>query len=120
MPGNEALLQTYVYYIQEENMVKEMIFARHLMTDRKGESIFKVVDNFFQEKETLMHNIITRATDGAPAMVGRYRGFISCLKNAEPKVISVYCVYIEKFWSQNTLMFACTTLCISLLHLSVK
>ena len=58
MPGNEALLQTYVYYIQEENMVKEMIFARHLMTDRKGESIFKVVDNFFQEKETLMHNII--------------------------------------------------------------
>ena len=92
MPGNEALLLAYVRFIQEENMVEEMLFARPLITDTKGESIFKVVDNFFREKGIPMCNIIACATDGAPAMVGRHRGFISYLKNAVPEVIAVHCV----------------------------
>ena len=50
MPGNEALLLAYVRFIQEENMVEEMLFARPLITDTKAASIFKVVDNYFREK----------------------------------------------------------------------
>ena len=92
MPGNEALLLAYVRFIQEENMVEEMLFARPLITDTKGASIFKVVDNYFREKGIPMYNIIACATDGAPAMVGRHRGFISYLKNAVPEVLAVHCV----------------------------
>ena len=92
MPGNEALLLAYVRFIQEDNLVEEMLFARPLMNDTKGESIFKVVDNFFQEKEIPLCNIIACATDGAPAMVGRHRGFIAYLKNAVPDVLAVHCV----------------------------
>ncbi|KAI6655480.1 Zinc finger MYM-type protein 6-like [Oopsacas minuta] len=69
LPGNEALLLAYVRYILEGIMVEEMLFARPLVTDTKGESIYKVVENFFQEKEIPMNNIIACATDGAPAMV---------------------------------------------------
>ena len=73
-------------------MVEKMLFARPLVTDTKGESIYKVVENFFQEKEIPMNNIIACATDGAPAMVGRHRGFISYLKKAIPEVFAIHCV----------------------------
>ena len=92
LPGNEALLLAYVRFIHEEIMVEEMLFARPLVTDTKGESIYKVVENFFQEKEIPMYNIIACATVGAPAMVGRHRGFISHLKNVLPEVFAIHCV----------------------------
>ncbi|KAI6648837.1 hypothetical protein LOD99_7099 [Oopsacas minuta] len=92
LPGNEALLLAYVRYILEGIIVEEMLFARPLVTDTKGESIYKVVENFFQEKETPMNNVIAFATDRAPAMVGRHRGFISYLKKAVPEVFAIHCV----------------------------
>ena len=58
-------------------MVEEMLFGRPLVTDTKGESIYKVVENYSQEKEIPMYNIIACATDGAPAMVGRHRSFLT-------------------------------------------
>ncbi|KAI6648674.1 hypothetical protein LOD99_7901 [Oopsacas minuta] len=58
LPGNEALLFAYVRYILEGIMFEEMLFARPLVTDTKGESIYKVMENFFQEKEIPMNNIM--------------------------------------------------------------
>ncbi|KAI6647014.1 hypothetical protein LOD99_9013 [Oopsacas minuta] len=72
-------------------MVKEMLFAKPLVTDTKGESIYKVVEISFR-KRNCMNNIIACATDGAPAMVGRHRGFISYLKKAVPEVFAIHCV----------------------------
>ena len=92
LPGNEALLLAYVRFIHREIMVEEMLFARPLVTDTKGESIYKLVENFFQEKEIPMYNIIACAIDGAPAMVGRHCGFISYLKNVLPEVFAIHCV----------------------------
>ncbi|KAL4148924.1 hypothetical protein QTP88_003062 [Uroleucon formosanum] len=37
-------------------------------------------------------NCIACATDGAPAMIGRQRGFIAHLKNAVPEILTVHCV----------------------------
>ena len=51
LPGSEALLLAYARYIHEEIMVEEMLFVRMLVTDKKGEPIYKVAENFFQEKE---------------------------------------------------------------------
>ena len=92
LPGNEALLLAYVGFIQEGKLVEEMLFARRLVTYSKGESIFKVVESFFQEKEIPLRNIIGCATDGAPAMVGRHRGFISHMKSVVPELFAIHCV----------------------------
>ena len=54
MPGNEALVLAYVRFIQEDNLVEEMLFARPLLTDSKCESIFKILDNFFQKRNPLL------------------------------------------------------------------
>jgi hypothetical protein len=48
--------------------------------------------NYFKQKGIPLDNIVYVATDGAPAMVGRYSGLISYLKKAVPNVVAVHCV----------------------------
>jgi hypothetical protein len=66
MPGNESLLLAYVHFIKDESLAHELLFARELETDTKGESIYQVVDKFFTEKEIPLTNILGCATDRAP------------------------------------------------------
>ncbi|CAH2012114.1 unnamed protein product [Acanthoscelides obtectus] len=75
-----ALLLAYVRFIMNQEIYEELLFARTLITDTEGESIVHVLKDYFIEKAIPLSNIISVATDGAPAMVGRYRGFISYLK----------------------------------------
>lgn len=64
----------------DEKITEELLFAKSLITDTKGLTIFNVVNNFFIEKGIPITNCIACATDGAPAMIGRQRGFIAHLK----------------------------------------
>jgi len=64
----------------------ELLFSISFITDTKGLTIFKVVENLFVEKGVLITNCIACDTDGAPAMIGYQRGFITHLKNAVPRI----------------------------------
>ena len=90
LPGNESLLLAYVRFIKGESLCQELLFARLLETDTKGESVYRVVEDYFQKKSIPLTNIISCATDGAPSMVGRHRGFLSYLKKAVPEVFTVH------------------------------
>uniref|UniRef100_A0A5S6Q3P9 DUF4371 domain-containing protein n=1 Tax=Trichuris muris TaxID=70415 RepID=A0A5S6Q3P9_TRIMR len=92
LPQNEALLLAYVRFIKEGNLVQELLFARELVTDTRGETIYRTVEDFFKEKEIPLTNIIAVATDGAPSMLGRHRGFLSYLKEKVPDLLAVHCV----------------------------
>ena len=92
LPDNESLLLSYVRYIEEENVHQELLFSAKMDIDTKGQSIFQKVEDFFRAKNIPLTSILTCATDGAPSMVGRYRGFTSLLKSAAPNVISIHCV----------------------------
>uniref|UniRef100_A0A5S6PZA8 DUF4371 domain-containing protein n=1 Tax=Trichuris muris TaxID=70415 RepID=A0A5S6PZA8_TRIMR len=92
LPGNEALLLAYVRFIKDERLAQELLFAKELVTDTKGESIFRAIEEFFKEKNIPLTNIMTVATDGAPSMVGSHRGFIAHLKKVVPSVLTVHCV----------------------------
>ena len=54
--------------------------------------VYRAVEDYFQKKSIPLTKIISCATDGAPSMVGRHRGFLSYLKKAVPKVLTVHCV----------------------------
>ena len=58
-----------------QKIYEKLLFASTVITDTKGESIFHVLKDFFIEKAISLSNIISVATDGAPAMVGRYKLF---------------------------------------------
>lgn len=92
LPGNEALLLGYCRFIRDNKIVQELLFAKELETDTRGESIFNVVKNFCNEKDIPMTNIIACATDGAPALTGRHKGFLAFLKKAVPDVFTIHCV----------------------------
>ena len=63
---NEAILLAYVRFNSDEGPKEEMLLARSLVTDTKGETIFNEVVTYFQENNIPLKNIIACATDGAP------------------------------------------------------
>ncbi|KAF2897575.1 hypothetical protein ILUMI_08601 [Ignelater luminosus] len=58
LPGNEALLLAYVRFIADQEIHEELLFARTLTTDTKGESIHNVLKEYFMEKAIPFSNII--------------------------------------------------------------
>ncbi|KFD61358.1 hypothetical protein M514_12069, partial [Trichuris suis] len=92
LPQNEALLLAYVQFIKGEKLEQELLFAREMIADTKGECVFYTVQGFFQEKGIPLTNIMSVAPDGALSMVGCHRGFISYLKRSVPNVLAVHCV----------------------------
>lgn len=90
---NNALLMSYVRYFDENNILQEeMLFAINHFTDTTGLSIFTTVKSYLTKNNIPLYNIVACATDGAPAMVGRYRGFIAFLKAEVPNVLCIHCV----------------------------
>ncbi|GFS61768.1 zinc finger MYM-type protein 6 [Trichonephila clavipes] len=92
LPGNESLFLVCVCFIMDQEHQEEMLFARILTTDSKDESIFNVLKEYFIENSIPLSNIISVAIDGAPAMVGHYRGFIGHLKQNVLGVLAIHCV----------------------------
>ncbi|KFD47094.1 hypothetical protein M513_12004 [Trichuris suis] len=89
---NEILLLAYARFLKDDRLTEELLFAKELVTDTKGESIYRAVEEFFKEKNIHLANIMSVATDGAPSMVGSQRGFIAHLKEVVPGVLAVHCV----------------------------
>lgn len=92
LQGNESLLLAYVRFIKEGKCQEELLFARTLQTDTKGETIFKALEDIFLKKEIPLTNILKLATDGAPAKVGRYNGLLAYLKKKVPDLLTIHCV----------------------------
>ncbi|KRX40686.1 Protein ZBED8 [Trichinella murrelli] len=92
--GCSNVLMAYVrYYSQSlKCIVDEFLFANYLMGDAKGETIFRSLEDYLKEHHVPLRNITAVATDGAPSMVGRYRGFANLLKETVPDVRAVHCV----------------------------
>ena len=89
---NETLLMGYVRFVHEKETKEEMLFVISFSSDTKAISLFEAVKDFYEVKRIPMQNIIQCATDGAPAMVGRHRGFIALMKREIPGVIAIHCL----------------------------
>jgi len=46
LPCKEALLLAYVRFVKEEKICQELLFAKNLMTDTKGESIYHSITHW--------------------------------------------------------------------------
>ena len=56
------------------------------------ETNFYEVAAYLEENNTPLANISACATDGAPSMIGIYKGFIVYSKKAIPGVFCIHCV----------------------------
>ena len=92
LPDNTSLLLAYVRFIKDKKMYEELLFTKNLETDTKGETIYGVMKEYFSKNSIPLSNIMSAAADGAPAMFGRYRGFMIFLKRDVPGVFTIHCV----------------------------
>ncbi|GBP17547.1 Zinc finger BED domain-containing protein 5 [Eumeta japonica] len=55
LPGNEALLLSYVRFVMGEEIHKDLLFAKTLKTETKGEPIFNILSDFFKREIDFIH-----------------------------------------------------------------
>ena len=92
LPGGESLLLGYVRFVHNGVLCEELAIALSPNVDTRGETVFQEVKTYFETNAIPLTNVTTCATDGAPSMMGRYRGFNVFLKSENPNVIICLCV----------------------------
>ena len=70
--------------------VDEFLLHNNLETDSKDEAIFSCLEEYSNKHNIPVRGIMAVVTDGAPAMIDRYRGFSVFLKGKVPTVHTVY------------------------------
>ena len=68
-----------------------MLLCKPLKTHTKGEDIFQVIESFFEEHDISWQNCSRICTDGAAAMVGKYSGVVSRMKNKNSGIVHIHC-----------------------------
>ena len=91
----------YVRFLNKGEIIQEMIFAKSLITDTKGESIFNAVKKYFKDKNISLENIMSVATDGAHGMTGCHRGFIAFLKEVPNIIFIHYVIHRQHLVAKN-------------------
>ena len=89
--GSDAQLMVFVRYCTADDYVEQFLFCRPLTKYTTGEEIYKKVDSFFEEHQLLWTNCVSACTDGAPAMMGIKKGFMSFAKKQNNDILIVHC-----------------------------
>ncbi|XP_075058530.1 zinc finger BED domain-containing protein 5-like [Mixophyes fleayi] len=76
-----ARLAIVARYCDNENIYEELCTLKPLQGTTKGEDIASAFINFFDEKGIDLNKIFSVTTDGAPAMVGKNKGFVKLLED---------------------------------------
>ena len=69
----EALLLTYVRYIDKGEFAEEILFCKSLETTTTATDIYNKLENYLDVKNIPLEDITSCATDGAPVMMGKQK-----------------------------------------------
>ena len=73
---------------------EELLTVLHIKEQTRGEDIFQSFKNFIEKTQLPVYKLVSITTDGAPAMVGRFNGFIAKCKQDEafPDFLKYHCI----------------------------
>ncbi|XP_038669045.1 SCAN domain-containing protein 3-like [Scyliorhinus canicula] len=99
---SEALLLTYVRYIDKGEFAEEMLFCKSLETTTIATDIYNKLKHYLDVNNIPMENITSCAADGAPVMMGKKNGCLKLMKDENPEMLLVHCViHRENLVSKN-------------------
>ncbi|XP_067126189.1 protein FAM200C-like [Centruroides vittatus] len=90
---SEAVLITYVRYIERGQFAEEMLFCKQLESTTKSRDIYNIFKCYLDDNEIPMKNVIScAAADGAPNMMGKKNGCLQLMKADNPEMTLIHCV----------------------------
>ncbi|XP_067137758.1 protein FAM200C-like [Centruroides vittatus] len=89
---SEAVLITYVRYIERGQFAEEMLFCKQLERTTKSRDIYNIFKCYLDDNEIPMKNVISCAADGAPNMMGKKNGCLQLMKADNPEMTLIHCV----------------------------
>ena len=92
LPGNKCLLLVCVRVIVDDKTYEELAMSELMETHSTGELVFEKIKKYFEVNKIPIKHLIGIATDGAPSMIGKYRGLITYFKGLNPDIFSIHCV----------------------------
>ena len=101
--GSEAVLLTYVRYIDNCEFAEEMLCYKSLEATTTTSYIYKKLKNYLDVNSISICNITSCAADGAPVMMGgKKNGCLKLMKDENPEMLLVHCViHRENLVSKN-------------------
>ena len=91
--SGHAQLLANVRFIDGDAIRENFLFCKRLPVNTTGEEIFRVTSDYFEKKGLEWKNCISICTDGAAAMVGRYKGFVSRIREKQRDIIVTHCFF---------------------------
>ncbi|XP_065671987.1 protein FAM200B-like [Hydra vulgaris] len=88
---SEAVLLTYVRYIDNNDFAEEMLFCKSLKSSITAKDIYSTLKSYLDTNKIPMKNITSCAADGAPNMMGKKNGCLKLMKD-ENLMLLVHCV----------------------------
>lgn len=82
-----AQLLANVRFVDGDTIRENFLFCKALPEKTTGEEIFRVPSEYVEQGGLKWENYTSVCTDGAAAMVGRTKGFVSRVKERNPDVI---------------------------------
>ncbi|XP_069615975.1 SCAN domain-containing protein 3-like [Ranitomeya imitator] len=80
-----------VRFVDGEAIRENFLFCKALPEKSTGEVIFQVTSEYLDKSGLTWENCTGVCTDGAAAMVGRIKGFVSRVKERNPDVLVTHC-----------------------------
>ncbi|XP_029641235.1 zinc finger MYM-type protein 6-like [Octopus sinensis] len=103
---SEALLLTYVRYIDHEEFQEEMLFCESFETTTTANDIYIKIKHYLDANKIPKENLLAYAADGAPAMMGKNTGCLKMMKDENPNMLTVHCViHQENLVAKNCPLF---------------
>ncbi|XP_077598774.1 SCAN domain-containing protein 3-like [Stigmatopora nigra] len=88
--GHSQLLAN-VRFVDGDAIRENFLFCKTLPEKTTGEEIFRVTSEYLDQGGLTWENCTSVCTDGAAAMVGRTKGFVSRVKERNPDLIITHC-----------------------------
>ncbi|XP_077421844.1 zinc finger BED domain-containing protein 5-like [Vanacampus margaritifer] len=89
--SGHAQLLANVRFVDGDAIRENFLFCKVLPEKTSGEEIFRVTSEYLEKGRLKWEDCTSVCTDGAAAMVGRIKGFVSRVKQRNPDVIVTHC-----------------------------
>lgn len=90
--ADSAILLAFVRYVHHSEVKEELLFCKALTSNATGEAISNLVDGYLTEHDISWRTCVDVCTDGAAAMTGRHKGFVTRVKRRSSSTTSSHCI----------------------------